>query len=194
MMLESTSLTWIIETGAHEWTHHYLTLHPLGILYDTDPQLRTMNETTASIVGTEIGNLVVQRFYPEFYVPEPEETQEIEDEPIEPPAFDFRVEMHQTRLQVDELLAQGKIKEAESYMEERRLVFYKNGYRIRKINQAYFAFYGAYADKAGASGADPVGPSVLKLRDQSGTLKAFIDTIAGLTSYDQLVSLLENPE
>ncbi|MBN1316505.1 MAG: hypothetical protein JXA42_13600 [Anaerolineales bacterium] len=194
MMLESTSLNWVIETGAHEWTHHYLTLHPLGILYDTDPQLRTMNETTASIVGSEIGKIIVRRFYPEFYVPEQEKIPQTDAEPQELPAFDYRAEMHLTRIQVDELLAQDKIKNAEAYMEERRLFFYQNGYQIRKINQAYFAFYGAYADETGASGADPVGPSVIQLRNQSDSLKTFLEAMAGLTGYDQLLSLLGNPE
>lgn len=190
MMLESSSLNWVIETGAHEWTHHYLTLHPLGILYDTDPQLRTMNETTASIVGTEIGEKVVDRFYPEYSLPKTEESAgQVEQQ--EPPAFDFRAEMHQTRLQVDELLAQNKVEKAEVYMEERRLFFWENGYHIRKINQAYFAFYGAYADEAGAAGQDPVGPAVVALRNQSDSIQTFLETMAGLTSYDDLAALIK---
>jgi hypothetical protein len=49
--------------------------------------------------------------------------------------------MHVTRLTVDELLAEGKIDEAESYMEERRRIFWDNGFQhLRKLNQAYFAF------------------------------------------------------
>ncbi len=52
----------------------------------------------------------------------------------------------------DELLAAGKIEEAEAYMEARRQVFWDNGYAIRKLNQAYFAFYGAYADVPGGRG------------------------------------------
>jgi hypothetical protein len=66
MMPESNSLPWVASTGAHEWTHHYLTLRPLGILYDSDAQLRTMNETVANIVGKEIADQVIQRYYPEL--------------------------------------------------------------------------------------------------------------------------------
>ncbi len=73
--------------------------------------------------------------------------------------------MHTTRVHVDELLAAGKITEAETYMDQRRQVFWDNGYPIRKLNQAYFAFYGAYADvPGGAAGEDPVGPAVRALR------------------------------
>ena len=72
--------------------------------------------------------------------------------------------MHTTRVTVDALLAAGKINEAESYMEQRRQLFVQNGYTIRKLNQAYFAFYGAYADvPGGAAGEDPVGPAVRAL-------------------------------
>jgi hypothetical protein len=190
MMLESSSTNWVIETGAHEWAHHYLTLRPLGILYDTDPQLRAMNETTASIVGTEIGGQVIQRYYPEW-VPPPPAPPAAEPNPTPtPPAFEFRGEMRITRLHVDELLAQGQIEEAEAYMEARRQIFWENGYQIRKINQAYFAFHGAYADKPGAPGADPVGPAVLALRARSSSLKEFLDAMAPLTSFAELEELL----
>jgi len=191
MMLESSSFNWVMSTGAHEWTHHYLTLHPLGFLYDTDPQLRTMNETTANIVGGEIGAEVVRRYYPELVPPPPQPPAEPATgaEP-EPPAFDFRAEMRITRLRVDELLAQEQIEEAEAYMETRRQVFWDNGYRIRKINQAYFAFYGAYADEPGAQGADPVGPAVMELWARSASLKEFLEAMSPLTSFGELETLL----
>ncbi len=191
MMLESSAAVWVIETAAHEWAHHYLTLHPLGLLYDTDPQLRTMNETAASIVGSEIGRGVLQRYYPEW-LPEPSPSQSGEIGKPSPPTFDFRVEMRITRVQVDKLLAQGRIEEAESYMEARRQMFWENGYHIRKINQAYFAFHGAYADEPGAPGSDPVGPAVLELREHSASLSDFLETIAALTSFEQLEALTVN--
>ncbi|HEX2696462.1 MAG TPA: hypothetical protein VHM28_02065, partial [Anaerolineales bacterium] len=53
MIMRTTDLNWLTSTIAHEWTHNYLTLRPLGMLYDKSDQLRTMNETTANIVGGE---------------------------------------------------------------------------------------------------------------------------------------------
>ena len=95
--------------------------------------------------------------------------------------------MRETRVNVDALLAEGKIEEAEAYMEERRLMFLSNGYLFRKINQAYFAFFGAYADSpGGAAGEDPVGPAVRALREQSGSLADFVNTISWMTSFEQL--------
>jgi hypothetical protein len=107
--------------------------------------------------------------------------------------FDFRSEMHTTRVEVDKLLSEGKIEAAESYMESRRQLFWDNGYAIRKLNQAYFAFYGAYADvPGGAAGEDPVGPAVRALRAQSPTLLAFLERIAKMTSYEDLVKAISN--
>ncbi len=191
MMPESSSLPWVTSTGAHEWTHHYLTLHPLGILYGSDAQLRTMNETVANIVGKEIANQVVQRYYPEL-VPTPLSSDASDSEP-DPNAFEFRAEMRITRLHVDGLLAQGKIEAAEVYMEARRRIFWENGYHhLRKLNQAYFAFHGAYADEPGGAGADPVGPAVVELRAQCASLGEFLQTMAPLTSFGELEAILED--
>jgi hypothetical protein len=99
--------------------------------------------------------------------------------------------MHSTRVRVDELLALGKVDEAEQYMEEQRLMFWDHGYVIRKLNQAYFAFYGSYADvPVGPAGEDPVGAAVRELRAHSETLAEFLNRMAGLTSFDGLQELL----
>ncbi len=190
MLFESTALDWVLNTAAHEWTHHYLTLRPLGIRYDANPELRTMNETTASIVGNEIGAQALLRFYPERIPPLTQTGAAASNLNAAPPAFDFRAEMRQTRLTVDALLEEGRIAEAESHMEARRQVFWANGYQIRKLNQAYFAFYGAYADEPGEQGEDPVGPAVVALRQKSPSLQAFLESVAALKSYADLEALL----
>jgi hypothetical protein len=99
--------------------------------------------------------------------------------------------MHETRLEVDQMLAEGEIEQAEAYMEERRQLFWENGYRhLRKLNQAYFAFHGAYADEpGGASGKaeNPVGEAVRKLRAQSGSLEQFLKQIAWIDTFEELL-------
>jgi len=101
--------------------------------------------------------------------------------------------MHTTRVTVDALLADGKVDEAEAYMETRRRLFWNNGYLIRRLNQAYFAFHGAYADSpGGAAGEDPVGPAVRALRANSPNLAAFVNRISWMTSFDQLTEAV-NP-
>ncbi len=191
MIEQTTALDWLSDTVAHEWTHLYLAQHPLGMNYGTSPELRTMNETTADIVGGEVGKIVMERYYPELAFPLQSGVQPVSltvpsASPDSPP-FDFRAEMHTTRVEVDKLLAEGKIDEAEAYMEQRRQVFVQHGYYIRKLNQAYFAFYGAYADvPGGAAGEDPVGPAVRALRAQSPSLRAFLERIAQMSSFAQL--------
>lgn len=189
MVAQTSNLTWLSEVIAHEWVHNFLTLRPLGINYLTSPELRIMNETAASIAGKEIGRAVLEKYYPEFVPPPPpaEVNQQPAAEP-QPPAFDFIKEMRTTRVTVDRLLAEGKVEEAEQYMEMRRKFFWENGYRIRKLNQAYFAFHGAYADHpgGGAAGEDPVGAAVRQLRAQSPTLEAFLKRISWMSSFEQL--------
>ncbi len=192
MVMSTTDLNWLAEVIAHEWIHNTLTLRPLGALYYASPEMRTINETTASIAGKEIGAALIERFYPEKAPPPPAIPPPTPTEPAEPPPFDFRAEMRETRLTVDALLAEGKIEEAEEYMEQRRRLFWENGYHIRRLNQAYFAFYGAYADQpGGAAGEDPVPAAVRALRAQSPTLAAFINRIAWVTSYEALTALLK---
>jgi len=189
MVYESSNLDWLSEVVSHEWIHNFLSLRPLGVNYMTSPELRIINETTASIAGKEIGREVLERYYPELVppppaTPAPEPTEK--EKPTEP-VFDFNKEMHTTRVKADELLAEGKISEAEDYMEQRRQYFWDNGYLIRKLNQAYFAFYGAYADQpGGAAGEDPVGEAVRTLRQQSGDLAEFLNRISWMYSFEQL--------
>jgi hypothetical protein len=198
MILSTTDLVWLTETTAHEWTHNYLTLRPLGLNYETSPELRTINETVASIAGKEIGRVFLEKYYPEL-LPEvlpaeststPAESLD-EDLPGNQPEFDFRKEMRITREKTDQLLAEGKVEQAEAYMESRRKYLWENGYQIRKLNQAYFAFHGAYADEpGGAAGDDPVGDAVRRFRAQSASLSEFINRISWITSYEELQNLL----
>lgn len=195
MLLETSSINWIAEVAAHEWTHHYLFPRPLGREYFASAETRAINETVATIVGQEAGQKVVARYYPD-HLPPPQPEEQVEDEPPEepprePPGFDYRMEMRKTRIRVDELLAEGNIEEAEAYMESRRQVFVEQGYPIRKLNQAYFAFHGAYAAHPGAAGDDPIGPAVRELFTRSPDLRAFVRHIAGVTTLSELERVLE---
>lgn len=198
MIIETGLITVLVDVVAHEWTHNYLTLRPLGMNYFTSGELMAINETTASLVGKEIALEYFRLFYPEYLPKDPPKPEPGEDpapgEPTAPeePKFNFRKEMNLTRVRVDELLAEGKIEDAEAYMEQRRQFLWENGYRIRRLNQAYFAFHGAYADlPGGAAGAkDPIGPAVRALRAQSASLADFLNTISGVTSLEQLQAMV----
>ena len=200
MLPETSSLSYAISAASHEWAHSYLMymLAPVALRYLDDPVSRVINETTATLVEDEISQLVYKRFYPEFARderPEPPASKPAPTpmpaapKPDEPPPFNFRQEMRTTRLTVDEMLAAGQIEQAESYMEARRKLFVQNGYGIRKLNQAYFAFYGAYnAEPGGAptAGRDPIGPAVQGLRQRSPTVGDFLRAIARVVTLDDV--------
>ncbi len=192
MILETASIPWALDTIAHEWLHHYLFAFPLGLAYFDDEsfaaETRIINETVASLFGRELSRLALARYYPELLPPPPSRTAAAAPLAAAAPAFDFGREMDITRRRVDALLAEGRVAEAEAYMEARRRLFYERGYPIRKLNQAYFAFYGGYQSGApGAGGADPIGPAVQAIRDASPSLHDWVVTMRGITSRQALL-------
>jgi hypothetical protein len=198
MIIETSSLDWTIHVIGHEWTHNYLTIRPLGANYNASPELTTINETIADLSAEDIQRELFSIYYPELVLPE----QKI-GEPGELPApspippednFDFRAEMHLTRLEVDRLLAAGQIDQAEDYMESRRLIFWENGYLIRKLNQAYFAFHGSYAaDPGGASSAEgaDLGSQLRELKEKAPSYAEFMREVAWRWRLDQFQALFK---
>ena len=201
----SANVQYTLRTVAHEWFHHYLVFYPLGRNYWSSGEMVTINETVANIAGDEVGNAAYERYYmmekPQpppptpkpgaspTPTPSPSVIPAPEPESIPSPTeFSFNREMQETRLEADRLLAEGEIEEAESYMEQRRLVFAGNGYFLRKLNQAYFAFHGSYADRPTA--VSPIGDQVRQVRERSATLKEFIETMSRVSSHDDLLQLV----
>ncbi|MDL1900148.1 hypothetical protein FBR02_05195 [Anaerolineae bacterium CFX9] len=195
MILETTSVAYALEVFAHEWLHHYLFLFPLGLFYDFAGETRIINETTANLFGREVGRLVLERYYPDLVPPppaprDPNAAPPPTPNPGTPPPFNYGAEMHETRVTVDALLAEGRIEEAEAYMEERRQVFVNNGYMIRKLNQAFFAFYGGYqSGTPGEGGSDPIGPAVQAIRDASASIHDWIVVMRSITTRDELLAV-----
>jgi hypothetical protein len=177
-------LKFTIITIVHEWLHQYLAFTPLGFRYVLDRagirpnyDIATINETVVSIIAGEIGSEVYAEYNPGAAA---------ENNTAPPPAtgFDFNKVMRETRLAVDRYLAAGEIDRAEQYMEQQRQYLADNGYYIRKLNQAYFAFYGTYADSP--TSVSPIGADLKTLRAASPSLKDFLDTVSQMTSVDEL--------
>jgi len=186
---DDASLQFTVRTAAEEWLHQYLAFTPLGFMYLLDAtgiarnyDIATMNETLAGMVSDEIGEIVVRTYYPQYGTPENRagsgET-----------AFDFNREMRAIRIAVDRFLADGEIERAEKFMEERRQYPASQGYYIRKLNQAYFAFYGTYADEP--TSVSPIGAEMKELRSQSASLREFLNTVAAMTSRQDLIDSLK---
>jgi len=181
---DNTDLGFTIETVTHEWLHQYLAFTPLGFLYLLDTtgisknyEIATIDETVASMVSKEIGAMVIKRYYPDYKKGKEEAKS----------GFDFNGEMREIRSAVDNYLAQGEIAKAEEFMEQKRQYLALNGYPIRKLNQAYFAFYGTYADSP--TSISPIGVELKRLREQSASLKNFLDTVATITSQQELAAM-----
>ena len=179
----SEDYRFVLRDIAHEWLHHYLFFTPLGRRYYDSAELTTLNETVANIAGDEIGDAMYAR-YP---LPEPAASTSAQAAAIaEQPAaaIDFTAEMRGLRRDVEALLAEGRVVEAERLMEEKRLFLAENGRYVRKINQAYFAFYGSYAD--GPASIDPIGPKLASLREREGSVTAFVRAAQELRSASAL--------
>lgn len=168
----------MLQLAAHEWVHHYLAFHPLGIRYGLSENLRTLNETVADIAGDELGAAAAGGRPPQAADPEAEAERER-----------FYGAMRQLRLDVDELLSGGEIGAAEALMERTRLELNAEGWNIRRINQAFFAFRGGYADSPDS--VNPIGAELLALREASPTLAAFMARVRGFTGRDDLRAALE---
>ncbi len=177
-----------VEITAHEWLHSWFFIRPLGRNFWTSGEMASLNETVATVAGAELGGIAYAALTGEP-VELPSAARPPAEPSLEPPPFDFRAAMQETRKRVDALLAEGRIEEAEAYMEKRRQVFASNGYLLRKLNQAYFAFHGTYATSAAS--VSPIGGQVRELRERSASLGEFLHTVAGFGSYAEFVEHLE---
>ena len=182
------SLRFTIDTAVEEWLHQYLVFKPLGFLYLLDLtglsrnyEIATMNETLAGMVSQEIGSIIYEKYYSEY-------ENSVNQKQTASSEFDFNREMREIRKTVDTYLAQGKIKRAEEFMEQKRQYLASMGYYIRKLNQAYFAFHGTYADRP--TSISPIGLELKELRGQSTSLKDFLNTVAAMSSHQDLVAAL----
>ena len=179
------SLRWTLQVSAHEWLHHHFFFRPLGQNMFANADMVTLNETIASIAGKEIGDRAFVIMGGEIPAPAPTAAHAAD---VAPQAFDFGAEMNRTRRHVDELLQEGDIERAEAYMERRRLLFVENGYPIRKLNQAYFAFYGTYADLPAS--VSPIGEQARRFRELTPDLGDFIARVADISDYADFLRML----
>ncbi len=192
----------LLDLSVHEWLHQYLFVaSPLGRTYLQGGRMRTINETIANMLGREMGERVYLRYYAS-----PEEAAEMElayreyllelaerpssESPIEgEEGFVFSSYLRETYLGAAFLLEQGKTEAAETYMEERRLRLVQEGYNIRRLNQAYFAFYGTYADSPSA--IDNIGPALARLRLKTSSSADFLAIVKRIASYEDFLTVME---
>jgi hypothetical protein len=185
-VVDNAGLRFTLDAAVEEWLHQYLAFKPLGFAYVLDllgisknTDISTLNETVAGIAAQELGSLVYNRYYARYF-------QAQDTAPDNPPTsgFDFNASMREIRQKVDQYLALGQVEAAEKYMQDRQQYLADNGYYIRKLNQAYFAFYGSYAYSP--TSIDPLGEQVKSLRKNSASLSQFLDTVSVIKSREAL--------
>ena len=190
------SLQSLLEVSAHEWLHAYLLFHPLGRAYWSNGDMTSLNETLANRFGQEVGRTVYNRLAGEDvnvleppYIPGRDSEEDDSDDNGAQAPFDPREFLHDTRHETERLLSQGKIEEAETYMEDRRQTMVENGHNIRKINQAYFAFHGTYADSP--SSTSNLANQIWQLRQQTPTIGTLVKQLQTISNYNQFLQLLD---
>ena len=177
-----------LATAAHEWVHHYLQFYPLGLHYFDSRDATTINETVADIVGDEIAADVIARWGDPTRPGAPSPTASATPR-ASPRGADVNATLRDLRREVDGMLAAGQVAQAEARMEAVRLQLWDAGYRIRRLNQAYFAWYGSYAARPDA--VDPIGAQLREIRVRTGSLAAFMEVVSGATSRADVVAVLE---
>ena len=186
-----TSLHGALSVASHEWVHHWLIFRPLGRAWFAGGELTSVNETVANIAAEELGDRALELLTGEVVTRDPWQPPKAgEPRPTpEPGVFDFRYEMRQTRARLEEMLESGNVTEAEAYLEERRLQFVEHGHNIRKLNTAWFAFHGTYADSSAAPEGNPIEVQLRTIRADSADLAEFLDRVAVIDEDGELERL-----
>ena len=174
----------IFSTTAHEWLHLYWFFRPFGQNIFKSNEMRTLNETAADIAGRELGlqtyiNLNIKS------------DTSVKSNPSTAKKYpQFTKHMRETRIEVEKMLKNNNIEEAEKYMKKRWWELSLAGYNLRKINQAYFALYGIYAESAGS--VSPIGEQLREFRSLVPTTGEFVKEISQISSYSDFLEELKN--
>ena len=173
----------VLRTAAHEWLHSYWFFHPLGSSYFESDEMTTINETAATLAGNELGDIAFEGMGGDLAENARRYAAEHKADP------NFTAFMRETRLEAERLLAEGDIDGAEEYMRRRQWDLRLRGYYIRKLNQAYFAFRGRYADSPAS--ISPVGAQMREIRSYTSDIGDFIRTVSRVSSPGDFDALLQ---
>ncbi len=189
-ILDLRTYSTVLQTAAHEWIHHYLAFYPLGRNYWKSQRFQEINETTANIVGKAIAKAVEEKTPLSF----PNNLDgRISSVQKQATTINFSEELQRLRQEVDQLLIEGDISNAELLMFESQKILNQNGFNVRKINQAYFAFYGTYTDLPQSS--SPLGPKIKEIwkltQRDIRTFLTIMREVSKVTDLDETITALK---
>tara|TARA_A100001037_G_C15149127_1_gene638043 strand:- start:1708 stop:2724 length:1017 start_codon:yes stop_codon:yes gene_type:complete len=171
----------LFKSHAHEWLHQYLIFFPLGRAYFDDPKMKTVNETLANIYSERLLLSICSK--------DIRLKDKICDDNKLTSDFNYGSFIRNLRLEVDKLLESGKISESEELMESARMKLENEGYYIRKINQAWFAFNGTYADSpTSSSNIDLEIESFIESQESIGVAIKKLRKVKNFQEYEVLIS------
>ncbi len=170
-------------TFSHEWLHQYLIFYPLGKSYFADTKMKEINETLANIFSYKLLEGLCNK---DFELKKEICMKTVTDKS----KFDYSKFMKKLREDVDVLLAEGKIIDAEKLMNEAKISLSNNGIKIRKLNQAWFAFNGTYADSP--TSISNIDKELNKIIDSYDDLRSAIDDIKAISSLDEFNNMIKD--
>ncbi|HUX87280.1 MAG TPA: hypothetical protein VMW65_09785 [Chloroflexota bacterium] len=182
MLPDANSTRNLLITVAHEWTHQFLIFHPLGQAYFSSYDMREINETVADMVGQEVGGAVFQQDYASSETPTPRSATGTTTTTGQP---NFGSLMRQIRLTTQGYLNRHDVAGADAYMKQAQQDLARRGYYVPRLNTAYLAFFGSYSGTA-----NPYEAKLRRLRQQRGSLRAFLDTVAQIRTPEDLDRLV----
>lgn len=192
IVTDTASYADTLKASAHEWVHHYLAFAPLGRGALRDRDTLRINETVADLAGEEIASVVLARFGdPTATIDGGTAGAGTEDRAAAAAARLARRDttLRALRIEVDALLGDGRVEGAERRMEEVRLDLAGQGVKIRRLNQAYFAWTGTYA--ARGDSIDTLGGDLREIRARAGTVPRFLEVVRDTSSRADVARLLE---
>jgi hypothetical protein len=189
IVTDDASYAATVGAAAHEWVHHYLAFYPLGWGAVGSRDALRINETVADLAGAEIAAVVLKRDANSDLAPAGAEGDVEAARTQAARLADRDSTLRALRLEVDTLLAEGRIEEAERRMEEIRLQLAARGITIRRLNQAYFAWTGTYA--ARGDSIDVLGAQLREVRSLAGSPRRFLEAVRSTTSREDVASVLE---
>lgn len=176
----------VVELAAHEWLHHYLAFYPLGQQWFKGGDAFTLNETVANIGGRALASIVHERHPVSFPDGADGSMRERPEATV-----DRHERLRRLRVQVDALLELGMVDEAERLMDETQGFLMQHGVPIRRLNQAYFAFFGTYGDTA-AAGPDPIGEGMAAVWEATQEdVALFIELVRDIKTVADLDELVD---
>ena len=183
-----TSLRGALFVASHEWVHHWLIFHPLGRAWFAGGELTSVNETVANIAAEELSDRAFELLTGEVVIREPWQPPRAgEPRPTpEPGVFDSGTRCGR-RVPGWKSCWKGEGRRGGGIPGREAAAVREQGHNIRKLNTAWFAFHGTYAD--GPASISPIEPQLRTIRADSEDLAEFLDRVAVIDEDGELERL-----